>query len=350
MKTSIKFDLLKGMPKEQQLKALAAAISFEMKKPVLAVELAKSAAIGNLRTDSMAVNAPSFERIKGFLGMKYDTPSDTPELSDQANEFEQFFHTNMPEMDLAFTMLFDMVDLRSSVHESFSIIDTNAGVTFTQREPGEAVKVRKNISESKTTVTMLEFADALGILDRWIERQMFWNIDEAVAEFRAKYFDKMASLHYALLTAQGAGIDQAFDTDDVTTINNAAAAIIRATKEKGYAVGENPTFYLVCSPEKVGRMEKVLTAQRGSAIVEQGTVSQPLVHRIAGIIGTTHVAANDTGSYLVLPGRKIKRGVWKDLTIEDTRNAYTSATDLVGVGQFNAAIGDTSQIKRCKYA
>ena len=110
------------------------------------------------------------------------------------------------------------------------------------------------------------------------------------------------------------------------------------------------TDNLVCSPEKVGRMEKVLTAQRGSAIVEQGTVSQPLVHRIAGIIGTTHVAANDTGSYLVLPGRKIKRGVWKDLTIEDTRNAYTSATDLVGVGQFNAAIGDTSQIKRCKYA
>jgi len=230
------------------------------------------------------------------------------------------------------------------------IVDTEAGVHWTQRAPGGKTHIRRNISESKATVSMLEFADGLGLLDRWLQFQQFWNIDEAIAEFRAKYYEKKANLHYSLLTALGAGVDVAFATDDVTTANAAAAAIIRATKSSGYAVGDNPTFKAVCAPEKVGRLEKMLTAQRGSAMVDQGTVGEPLAHRSDGIIGTTEGAAADTGWYLVLPGRKMKRADWKDLTVESARNIAVSAEDLVGVGQFNAAIGDSNQVRRVKYA
>lgn len=352
MQTAIKWDKFKALPEAKRMEALAGAIRYEFQKPALALALAPQAVthgkMHGVRGERPA--APTFERIKSFLASKYGTPSDTPALTDVSNEFEQFFHTNMPEMDMAFAALFQLVPMQGSTHDHFDILDTNMGITFQQRAVGEEIKIRRSISESKTTVGMLEFADGLGILDHWLQFQMYWNVDEAIAEFRAKYYEKMAATHYALLTAQSTGIDQAFATDDTTTLNNAAATIIRACKSKGYAVGDNPTFYAVCATEKVGRLERMLTAQRGSAIVDQGVVSQPVSHHIAGIISTTHVSSSDTGYYLVLPGRKIKRGVWKDLTLENARNIYVSATDLVGRGQYNAAIGDAAQVRRVKYA
>lgn len=355
MQTSINFDALKGKSKKEQLAILAGAAQFEMDKPKLALEMAKHASIVGNNHIRMAkgLNKPddvSFERIKSFLALKYGTSSDNPQLVDPANQFAEFFHTNMPEMDLGWELLFDVVDLRNSVHDHFDILDTNAGVSWSQREPGEKTKIRKAITEALTTVSLVEYSDGLGLLDRWLERQMFWNIDEAIAEFRSNYFDKLASTHYGLLTALSSAINEAFATDDVTTANNAAATIIRAVKSKGYNAGMTAQFYAVCAVEKVGRLEKMLTAQRGSAIVDQGTVSQPLTVGIAGIIGTTNVTAADTGWYLVLPRRKMKRGLFKDMTIESDRDIYTSATDMVGVAQFNAAIGDSEQIRRCLYA
>lgn len=351
MRTSLKYDALKGMTREQQLAALKAAISMEMAKPALAIELAGPQVFKGyhaVNDSGMKREAPTFERIKSFLATKYATTSNNPVLNDVANEFEQFFHTNMPEMDMGFAALFDLVDLRSSTHDHFDILDTNAGISWNQRKPGEETKIRRAITEAKATVNYLEFSDGLGLLDAWLDFQQFWNIDEAIAEFRSKYYDKMASTHYGLLTATS--VETAFATDDPTTFNAAAADIIRKCKDKGYGVSASTDFYIVCAPEKVGRLQRMLTAQVGSAIVAAGTVSTPIGFRVKGIISSTQVTAADTGYYLVLPGRKMKRGVWKDLTIESARNITVSATDLVGVGRYNAAVGDSDQVRRVKYA
>lgn len=350
MKTAIKYDRLASLSDEQRLKVLAGAIDFELKKPQLALEMAKSQVLANNVKGMKAANDVGFDRIKSFFATKYATSSDNPELTDLANEFEQFFHSNMPEFDMGFELLFDMVDLRNSTHDHFDILDTSAGLTWTQHKPGEITKIRRAISESKTTVNHLEFRDGLGLLDTWLKFNQFWTIDEAIAEFRATYYDKMASHHYGLLTALGSGVNVAFSTDDVTTANNAAAAILRAMRNKGVGASQASGFYAVCEPEQVGRLEKMLTAQRGSAIVDQGTVGQPLAYRIQGIIGTTHIPASHGSWYLVLPGRKLKRGVWQDMTVESTRNAYAKAEDLVGVGMFNAAIGDSDQVRRVAFS
>lgn len=363
MRTAIKYHALANVPAADRLKTLAGAMQFEFDKVKLACELAGplAAYIGmtaandgetGVKRVGGAPRMPplTLERIKGFLAQKYATPADNPVLQDLSNQLEQFIHTNMPEMDLGWQLLFDAVPLEGTTHDHFDIIDTNAGITFTQRKPGEKTEIRRNISETKSTVGVVEYSDGLGLLDIWLQFNQFWTIDETIAEFRAKAFDKMAAAHYGLFTALGAGVDVAFDTDDTTTFNKAAAAILRLVKDKGYAAGTNAQFDIVCSPEKVGRIERMLTAQRGSAIVAQGTVKEPMAYRVRNIISTTHVAAADTGYYLVLAGRKIKRAVWKSLTIESARNAYVSATDLVGVMQFNAAIGDSDQVRRVKYA
>lgn len=354
MKTAINYKAISRLPADQRVKQLAGAIDFELKKPSLCLEMAQSAVIASGAADVKSMRAANdssltHERIKSFLSMKYGTPSDTPELVDVANQMEQFFHTNMPEMDMAYAMLFDLIDLRGSTHDHFDILDTNAGITFNQKEPGETIKIRKAISESKTTVNYLSFADGLGLLDDWLKFNQFWKIDDAIGEFRAMHFEKMAATHYGLFTALS-GVDQAFATDDVTTANNAMGAILRAVRTKGYGVSQNSTFHALCAPEHVGRIEKMLTAQRGSAIVDQGTVSQPLTVRIGSVIASTHIPAASTGYYLVLPGKKIKRGVWKDLEVERARNIYTKAEDITAESQYNAAIGDSDQVKKCLFA
>lgn len=350
MNTAIKYKELAKLPTDQQLKKLSAAVGFELSKPEVLMDIVKNVALMNLKVanDKGRFITPTHDQIKTYLAVKYSTASDTPLLSAITNQYEQYFHTNMPEMDLGYMLLFDLVDMRGTKQDSFEIMDTNAGVSWTQRLPGERTKLRKRITEAETTVKFLEYSDGIGILDRWIEYQKWWRVDEVIAEFRANYFDTMAVLHYGLLTSLGAGVDQAFSADDVTTANNGKSSIMRALKGKGLGT-ENPTFYAVCAPEYEGRLEKMLTAQRGSAIVDQGTVNQPLTTRIAGIITTTHVPANDTGWYLVLPNRKMKRGIWKDLTTESQRDIYVGAENIVGVGQYNCVIGEQNQIRRCKY-
>lgn len=337
-------------------KALAQAVTFELSLPQLYLDQLKGATVLHGQSVSLAApataEAPGLKAagIRSALATKWATPSDNPILTDVSNRVESFFHTNMPEMDLQWTNLFDLVDLRTSQQDSFEIIDTNAGIAFQQIQPGAKIKVRREIAESQTSVPVLTYGDGIGLQDDWLRFQKFWKIEEVVSEFRAKWFDTVASAHYSLFTSQGAGINQAFAVDDTQTFNAAAARILRDVRDKGYGAGPQAQFWIVCAPEHVGRILKMLEATQGSQIVAFNASAQPIAYRVAGVIATTYVPANSTGYYLVLPGRKIKRGLWKDLSIESGRDIYTRATDWVGHGQFNAIVGDSVQVRRVLFA
>lgn len=336
------------------LKALVGAIGFDLSAPDLAIELMgpRVSQLGK-SVRVFAANDPRLptnDQIKAFLGRKWTVPSDTPALADVAGRVESFFHTNMPEIDLGWMNIFRLVDLRSSQHDSFDITDTNAGIVWEQQKPGAKIKPRREIVESSTSVKYLTYVAGLGLLDDWLRFQKFWKIEEAILEFRATAWDKKAELHYALLTAQGAGIDQAFDTNDTKTFNNAASAILRNVRTKGYAAGQNARFWIVCAPEHQGRIQLMLEATQGSGIVQYQAGVQPIAYSVEGVIASTHIPANSTGYYLVLPGRKIARGEWLDLQTKSVRDEYTRAEDLLGTMQFNAIVGDSDQIRRVKFA
>lgn len=354
MRTHIKFAQLAKLSGDDQRKALVEAINFELQKPQMLMDLLQGK--GHMLANAFKAMAPQTafvlggERIKGFLAQKYATPSTNPYLADVSNEMESWFHTNMPELDNAWTALFDLVDLRNSTHSHFDVLNTNAGITFEAISSGGEVKVRREISEGKTTCSMVTYGAGLGILDEWLADQVWWKVEEAVSEFIAQYHDKQAAVHYALFTGQSTGIDQSFSTDDTQTFNAAAADILRDVRSSGYATGTNPGFYILTSPEKAGRIMRLLMAQQGSPIVEMQSAKEPLAFTVRGVIASTHVTAADTGYYLILPGRKIKRGLKQDLQIESARDIYKRATDWVGTSRFNAIVGDTAQIKRVKFS
>lgn len=293
---------------------------------------------------------PNEEQVKGYLQQKWAVPADTPNLASVAGQIVSYFHTNMPEVDNGWQQLFTLVDMRDSVQDHFEILDTNLGVTFSQIKPGAEIKIRRNVTEDVTTVKYLSYADGIGILDDWIRFQKFWNVQQAIMEFQAKAQDNLASSHYSLLTALTSGVNVAFDTDDTKTLNAAAAKILRAARGKGYGISQNSGFVIVCAPEMVGRITKMLTATAGTLIVAYNANVQPVNVHVSAVVATTYVAANDTGYYLVLPGRKLQRGNWKDLTIESARNINFRATDWTGVQQYNAAIGDQAQVARVQYS
>jgi len=62
------------------------------------------------------------------------------------------------------------------------------------------------------------------------------------------------------------------------------------------------------------------------------------------------VPSNDTGYYLILPGRKLKRGLWQDLSVEQMRNIMSRATDWAASAQYNPILGDSNQVRRVLFA
>jgi hypothetical protein len=356
MQTYSNFSKLGAIADEKaRLKALAQCIDMEFALPAMFRDLGGSVSSteGGIKViggKQGRVQVPSTEQVKAALSTKWSVPGDNPNLVDPTNRVVQFFHTNMPDMDTGYTAIFDMVDMRSSILDSFDILDANAGITFGQVKSGQGVKIRRAVTDSLMRVPVCTFADGVGIEDDWLRFQKWWQVSDTVSEFNAKAWDQKASWHYNLLTALSSAVNVAFNVDDTQTLNGAAAKILRAVRGKGYGAGSNAGFVIVCAPENVGRITKMLTATAGTLQVAYNANVQPVNVHVSQVVASTYIPANVGGYYLCLPGRKMKRGDWKDLTVESERNIYVRANDYVGTFQANAAIGDTDQVARVLFS
>lgn len=272
-------------------------------------------------------------------GVKF-VPSD-PNLAGVPSVINVF--ANSAEEDFGYERLFDFVDMRKSAAKTFEILDASNGITFEQIKEGEPIKVR-GISTAKTSVGYLKYAGGLGFLDDWFRFNQYYLMDDVLRDVRLKYLATMAQVHYALLTALGSGVNQAFATDDVTTINNACAKILTDIKGKGYAAGENPVFKIAAGTGLKARIAKALAA----AFALPNANNNQIAYRIGEVIATTELA--DDKYYVILPGVKMKRAVWDDLNAESKRDALRRAEDMTWEGKFNAAIGDAAQVRRCSLA
>lgn len=300
-------------------------------------------------TEERAKSFLQSDRAATIMGAKWATAGDNPILQQTTSNMVQFFADNVQEMDLGYLALFEEVPgMLGSDQDHFELLGASMGFTWDQRKPGAIIKPRREVTENKVVVPYLTFSDGFSFLDDWFRFSKYYHIAEVSNEFVSTYYNKKAELHYGLITGQGAGIDIAFTVDDATTFNTAVADILRKG-EKKFALGANVQVDIVVSPEKVGRVLAFLDAQRGSPMIAFGSQKQPIAYSVRNIIVTTKVAAADTGYYVVLPGRKLKRAEWTPLTVESKREPAASAEDWYGKGQYNAIAGDSDQIRRVKY-
>lgn len=249
-------------------------------------------------------------------------------------------YANTAMDDYGYERLFEFVDMRQSTSETFDLLDITNGVTFTQLKKGEPIKVR-SITTATANVGYLKYGAGLGFLDDWFRFNKYYLMDDILRDVRAKYYDTMSQDHYALFAALSSAVNQAFATDDVTTINNACAQIIKDCNALGFAVGENPVFKIAAGSGLKARIAKALAA--GFAVPNSN--NNQVVYRIDEVVATPKLA--DTSYYVVLPGKKLKRAVWDDLNAESQRDALRRAEDMTWEGKYNGAIGEAKQVRRC---
>lgn len=281
------------------------------------------------------------EMIKALeaIGIKLTGPSSTPNTGSRDVVNTTIVKTAF--QDFGFMDIFDFIDMRGVPVNNFEIGDASSTITFNQRKPGGKAYIYE-VSDSKATVSYLEFAAGLGFLDVWLQFQQFYKFEDAVNQATRQYYNQMAYLHYALFVALSSAVNQAYDTSDAQTIDNACVQIMSDCKNKGYFDSERPQFIVLCNSAQERRLMKAIWPFAQNA---NDASSQPPVNNIARLVSTWHVA--NSSYYVILPGNKLKRGVWLDMSSEAQRDAIRSAEDIIWKGQYNAAIGDSQQVRRC---
>ena len=330
-------DRLKSMDVMERRQKLAGVLTafFQGKLPVAAptTEIAKEA----------GVDPELVQKIMMLMAQKGMTgPDDAPDVMNRNQPVTAgIFYTAIvdPIANFGFEELFDFVDMRGSGQTTFDILDVTNAITFEEIKTGQRMKVY-GITTAKSTVTKMVIAAAIGILDDWINYAQFWNLNQAANEARSKYYDKQATDHYALLAAITSDQNQAFATDDITTINNACAKILSDCAGKGYVLTGNESFELRAHTDLKQRIEKAFALTFNSPNSDKNQ----LVHTLSRKY-TTKLAA--TSYYVGLAGRKAKRAIWSDLTAETDRDILLRGTDVAYSGEYNAAIGEEDQFRRC---
>ncbi|MDA8104674.1 MAG: hypothetical protein M0Z71_04775 [Nitrospiraceae bacterium] len=225
------------------------------------------------------------------------------------------------------------------------MLDVTGGVTFYQQAEGEEAKLSKIPSTAKTLVSMLRFIGGFNIIDDWLRFNQFYKIDQLSADTVRRWYDKKATIFYGLMAALAAGINEAFVTDDATTINNACSQILNDLTAAGYPVDENSEFVITCNPKLRQRVYKALAASYTIA----NTNNNQILYNIRAVVSTTKIA--NTSYYVSLPGGKNQRGEWEDLNVRPPqRNELVLGAAHVWTGAYNGIIGESKQHRRCSLA
>lgn len=281
------------------------------------------------------INEGPVTRVSGdkFVGSDSNLMGSIPVSLVQANTIKS--------PDRGYEFLFDEVDMRTSTNNTFDVIDVTGGVTFYQQLEGEEAKLSKIPTSAITNVAMLRFTGGFNVLDDWIRFNQYYKIDALASATVRRWWDKKATIFYALITAL-TSIDQAFDTSDVNTINKACANILIDLEAVGHDVDENSTFAIVCNPILRGRIFQAIA----NSFVSPNTNSNQIVYNIDTVISTTKMA--NTHYWVVLPGDKNQRGEWEDYNVRPPqRNELVLGAAHVSTGGYNGIIGQKKQFRKC---
>jgi len=250
-------------------------------------------------------------------------------------------HYDRTTPDRGYEKIFDPIDMRQSRSKTFEILNVSGGVTYYETKDGEPAKLSRIPTTAKTAVEAIRYTGGFSVLDDYLRYNEYYKIDQLAAQAVRDWYKKRATLMYALVTAL-TGIDQAFDTNDMTTINNACANILNDLDAAGYDVGDGSEFVILCNPLLKGRMLKAIKA----AYENPGNNAQKIEYSITALVTTPKVSSSNY--WVGLPGEKARLGDWEDLNARPAqRNEMLLGSDNVWTGAYNAAIGEKKQFKKC---
>lgn len=292
--------------------------------------------------------------IKAGVQM-YTTKGDFP--ADVLDIIEKY-HTGIEDIDVGWRSVFDVLDFQQTKKNGFKIRDVSSTLTFRKVPTGDKVEVYE-MSGTDAEVPFDRFGGALGWDRTWFDDEDYWQATDTAMEFRNKYFNDMADVHYGLIEALGAGINLAWQvpsptglaaTDaqyelsrDINTINEACRQMIENLDSEGMSVTPNTQLGVLAPLALRARLNRAQGAQMGMASLRNPTQVE---FALAPPIYTTRLTSN-TVYYIFLPGKKSKSGIRQDLTMFADFDILAYADVTAGWGRYGAGIGESQQFARC---
>lgn len=257
---------------------------------------------------------------------------------------ERYITGSFP-VDTAYDSFYKLIDMRGRKLDHFTIDKAAASIVWRQLKTGDRPVIGNlNDKVNLLTVYYLTFGGALGFMDDWWEYEHFWKMEDAMSEFRFKQQYTRAQLAYGLIEAIGSGINQTFDTNLITTIDNACIKILRDLEDQGYGLSESPSFDILLPPELFKAVSFALDSL-GNPFAQVDSKVSRMTYSIRNIVSSRRLV-DKTKFYVILPEYLNKRGIWKDLTVETDRDIFIRAETMVAHERYNYAIGNTKQFRR----
>lgn len=251
------------------------------------------------------------------------------------------FADDVGEMDMAWMLAFDEVDLTGAARSSFDILGHASGMTFERVPDGDRAKIY-GISGNRINVPVDTYGAGIGFLQNWFDDQEWWNIEDAANKFRFGEADQKAAAHYGLISA----VDDTVTYDatgattkekDANTISAGVAEIVEENASSGLGITATSPFLLYTNTNLYARA----LAAINTVVPDTNRPAMPYNVRP---VSTTHVASTHLG-WLVAPGRKSKHGRRLNLEILSDFDITMRGQDFVGWYRYGA-FANAAQIRR----
>lgn len=286
------------------------------------------------------------------------------------------YHVDIRDIDTAYEIAFEILDLSVSKKSSFTIRDVSSGLTFKKVKDGEKASVY-SVMGDEITVPLDLWGGGLDWQKTWFDDGEWWDIETNAIEFRKKWFTNKAENIYGLIEAitddaassyttaggysNSGGLNISYDTEgstevdkDRNTINGAALDIISENADGGLGVTADTRLVLLCPLRMKSRILRAFDASYGRrSATDEGAISYnitPAFSHHLSLAGTwadegTGGAAGTASSsiplgYMAIPGKKNKIGERMPLTILTQDNILTFSTTTAGWGRYGTGISE----------
>lgn len=295
-------------------------------------------AISSYYADLRAANDAKGYGGSDRYGLKYTRPGHISGLPER-DEMDLRFYG--PGDDTTIFQLFRYIDKRQSKNPTHKFASISAsGIVFEQKRDGQEVRLRRVSAGSPTSLESTTWEGALGLDDEAKRFDDYGVFEQNIQTVPAIYRDKQATVLATLLTALGAGVNEAWATDLITTINNGCASILEnAGTELG--LPDNPEFTLVYNPRRASMVRQALISDL--TLANDNSSKNQLEFNIRPVKTRKIDTAN---MYLTIPGYDMVLAEWDPLFAEYGRDHNRGMDAHIYRGRWNAGIGNTNQIRR----
>ncbi len=246
-----------------------------------------------------------------------------------------------PSQDAGVLQLFRFVDKTASSNPTYQMANVSAkAIVFEQKREGQAARIRQVSGGTPVTVSSVTWHGALGIDDEARRFDDYGVFEQNVQQVPNIWNDKMVDNHVALLTALGAGVNEAWSTDLITTVNNGCAQILEDVGDT-YGLPDRPVFGLLYNHRRWNMVQQALAS---NFVLPNDTNSVRMLQFDIVAIPTRKI--DTTSMYLALPGFDMVTVEWDGLFSEFGRDFSRGVDAFVWRARQNAAIGNVSQLRR----